>query len=488
MLCAAMVLTSCTIGSASATQQPASSVQFLGHLGRWLTNSEGDVVVLHGMNMVYKRPPFTPEAAGFGDVAAKVLEDEGLDVVRLGVIYSAVEPSPGTFDRSYLDSIASTVSVLAHHGVYTLLDFHQDMMTQAFGGEGFPSWSVETDGLPEKSFVFPLAYTQSPALDAAFDNFWSDRPGPGGVGLQERYASAWRFVAERFAGDPYVLGYDLFNEPWPANSTASELAAFYSKVISSIRSVDKRHLIFYEPFVTFNFGVQTELPRITGDPLGMSFHDYCLQNSLQEEAQCAQQETSTVENALMRSAATGDALVLSEFGATTDQQDLGRVVAIADRSELPWIEWAYCGCEDPTGSIPPSIEALVYDPRLPAAGTNVDEATLHTLVEPYPRIVAGTPLSYGYVSKTHTFEITYSTTAPDGRHLDRGCSVIVVPALQYPNGYDVEVSGGRVVSSPRSGTLDVVAREGASAVTVRVTQGSDGSPSDPGPSVSCANG
>ncbi len=446
------------------------------------------MVILHGMNMVYKLPPFTPEAAGFGDEAAKVLEDEGLDLVRLGVIYSAVEPSPGRFDRSYLDSIASTVSVLARHGIYTLLDFHQDVMTQAFGGEGFPSWSVETDGLPEKTFVFPLAYTQSPALDAAFDNFWTDQPGPGGVGLQERYASAWRLVAERFAGDPYVLGYDLFNEPWPASSTASELATFYSKVVNSIRSVDKRHLIFYEPFVTFNFGAPTQLPRLTGGPLGMSFHDYCLQSSLQDESQCAEEETSTADNALTRSATTGDALVLTEFGATTDRQDLSRVVDVADGNDLPWIEWAYCGCEDPSGSIPPSIEALVYDPRLPATGANVDEATLQTLVEPYPRTVAGTPLSYGYVSETHTFEMTYSTTAPDGRPLDRGCSVIIVPALQYPNGYDVDVSGGRVVSSPQSGTLEVVARKGASTVRIRVTQGAGGRPSTPGSSVSCASG
>ncbi len=143
----------------------------IGHSGRWLTNGEGQVVILHGLNMVYKRPPYEPAAAGFGAVAASTLAGDGLDVVRVGVIYSAVEPEPGVFSGSYLDSIAATVAELASRGVYSLLDFHQDQLSVGFGGEGFPAWSVDTDGLPERRYVFPLGYTSSEALAAAYDNF-----------------------------------------------------------------------------------------------------------------------------------------------------------------------------------------------------------------------------------------------------------------------------------------------------------------------------
>ena len=267
-VCLSTLLVICSTTYATAqttdTAQKVGAESFVGHSGRWLTNSQGEVVILHGMNMVYKRPPYTPAATGFGNVAANTLSDNALDVVRLGVIYSAVEPRPGVFDHNYVDSIASTVSTLARHGVYTLLDFHQDEMSPLFGGEGFPSWSVQTNGLAQKRYVFPFAYTESPALDAAFDNFWSDRTGPGGIGLQERYASVWKYVAGRFADNPYVLGYDLFNEPWPASASDAELGSFYTQVIAAIRSVDDRHLIFYEPYVSFNFGVQTQLPRLVG--------------------------------------------------------------------------------------------------------------------------------------------------------------------------------------------------------------------------------
>ena len=427
---------------------------FVSHAGRWLTNSAGQVVIVHGVNMVFKRPPYEPQAAGFGSEAASTLAGDGLDVVRVGVIYSAVEPEPGVFSSAYVDSIVSTVATLAHEGVYSLLDFHQDQLSTGFGGEGFPAWSVDTGGLPVHRYVFPLGYTDSPALGEAYDNFWADRPGPGGIGLQQRYAAAWRYVAERFAGNEWVLGYDLFNEPWPGHSSDAQLGAFYTTVISAIRSVDRRHLIFYEPYVLSDFGVQTHLPDFADPALGMSFHDYCLSDAVTHEASCTRSEELVIANALARSASTGNALLMSEFGSTDDLADLGRVVSDADSHQIPWIDWAYCGCDDPTGTIPPAIEALVSNPRLPATGANVDEAKLAVLAEPYPRVVAGTPSSYSFDLVTHTFRLAYTTRSPSGRAFGAGsCTAVVIPAFQYRHGYVAEVQGARVTSPPGAGVL-----------------------------------
>lgn len=420
--------------------------------------------------MVNKRPPYTPEAAGFGSSAASTLANNGFNVVRLGLIYSAVEPRPGVFDEHYIESVAATVATLASHGVYTLLDFHQDDLSTLFGGEGFPAWSVETDGLPVRRYTFPLGYVQSAALNRAFDNFWNDKPGPGGIGLQERYADAWRQVANRFVHDPWVLGYDVMNEPWPAHADAAKLAAFYEKVIAAIRTVDPRHLIWYEPFVVFNFGVPTQLSKL-GDPmLGMSFHDYCAPGSSPGAPACSADEQRTISNALSRSGTTGDALLLSEFGGTNDTAALERVVTLADSHFLPWIEWAYCGCRDPTGTRPPSVEELVVNPREPGTGGNVVAAKLAVLAEPYAQAVSGTPLSASFDNSTHTFELAYSTTSPDGHRFGPGsCTTVVVPRVQYPTGYKVTVSGGRVESGPSSGVIDVAQAGTTGQVTLTVT-------------------
>jgi len=89
----------CTLAAALAlsatTQAAAALVGPLGHSGRWITDADGRVVILHGVNMVYKRPPYYPSAAGFGSDDAAFLQDNGFDTVRLGLIYKGVEPQPG---------------------------------------------------------------------------------------------------------------------------------------------------------------------------------------------------------------------------------------------------------------------------------------------------------------------------------------------------------------------------------------------------------
>ena len=80
-----------------------------------------------------------------------------------------------------------------------MLDFHQDLYNERFQGEGWPDWAVQDDGLPaEPKAGFPANYLVMPALQRAFDHFWANDPGPGGVGLQDRYAAAWAHVAARF--------------------------------------------------------------------------------------------------------------------------------------------------------------------------------------------------------------------------------------------------------------------------------------------------
>jgi len=464
---------------------PSQSASDLGHAGRWITDGSGRVVILHGLNMVNKLAPYTPKATGFGTAATATLSSNGFDVVRLGVLYQAVEPSPGVINGAYLRSLATTVGQLASRGVYTLLDFHQDELNQEFGGEGFAKWSVETDGLAVKKYVFPAAYLDSKALGRAFDNFWSNKAGPKGVGLQQRYVAALVAVARQFRTDAWVLGYDLFNEPWPASATTSELAAFYERAIAGIRSVDSRHLVFYEPWVTFNFGIQTQLGSFSDAELGMSFHDYCLNVAA---ASCATSEQTTVTNALAHSASTGVALLLTEFGASDDYTDLGRVVGTADASQVSWIEWSYCGCDDPTGTIPPRVEALVYRPGSAGAGSNVNSVKLAVLAEPYPRLVAGTPLAYSFDRTTRTFRLSYSTVAPMSHDFGTGaCTAIEIPAVQYPTGYAVAVVGGTVLSPSGAGVLEVAASAGSSSVTVTVTPTKHGKIGSAGPvPASCA--
>jgi endoglycosylceramidase len=139
---------------------------------------------------------------------------------------------------------------------------------------------------------------------------------------------------------------------------------------------------------------------------------------------------------------------------------------------LPWIEWAYCGCGDPTTSaIPPSKQALVLDPAQSPQGTNVAVRTLDALARPYPLAVAGTPRAFGFNARKGTFHLSYSTVRAGARKRFRAgsCSAMVLPGVQYPHGYAVRAKGARVISRRGSGVLELASRRGAKRVSVKVT-------------------
>ena len=473
VLCAA--LAGCAI-PASAQAAPALPV---AHAGRWITDARGRVVILHGTNMVYKLAPYYPAAAGFDAKDAAFLRSNGFNAVRVGIIWKAVEPQPGLYDDAYIEQIEQTVALLARRKIVSLLDFHQDMYNEKYQGEGFPDWSVQDDGLPnEPQAGFPNNYFVNPALQRAFDNFWANRPGPDGAGLQDHYATAWAHVAQRFASNPNVLGYEILNEPFMGSEYPTcantegcplfdeKLSAFYRKVNEAIRAVDAHTLMWYEPNVAFNFGANTHVSA-PGPSSGFAFHDYCLAN---EEGGCPTHEI-TMNNADKYVAGSGDALLMDEWGATNSFSDLETMVSLADEHMLPWTEWAYCLCGDPTTAS--QNQGIVQEASMPPSGKNLNAGTLEALVEPYPQLISGTPLSWSFDRESATFSLRYSTRSADGTRSFRSASItqIATPRLSYPSGYAVQVSGGRAVSKPGARLLSVRSCPGASEVAVTVAPG-----------------
>ena len=127
----------------------------LGTTAKWITDSGGNVVILHGVNLVSKTSE-TPEKLGFDERNAKFLAMHGFSVVRLGVGWCNVQPDPlGGYNDNYLASLARTIELLAQFGIYTLVDFHQD----AYGapwGYGAPAWAIVAGGSPTPRYGFPI--------------------------------------------------------------------------------------------------------------------------------------------------------------------------------------------------------------------------------------------------------------------------------------------------------------------------------------------
>lgn len=454
------------------------AVKRIGRSGRWFTDGRGRKLVMHGTNMVNKLPPYAPDATGFGADDAAFLKRQGMNSVRVGIALKAVEPQPGIYDDTYLARIERTVRILDRHGISSLLDFHQDMFNERFEGGGWPDWAVQDDGLPsEPRLGFPVNYVAMPALQRAFDNFWANSPGPLGVGLQDHYAMAWRHVAERFRTVPGVLGYDLMNEPFPGTNFRpcldrelgcpdfdATLTAFTTRVVDAIRRVDRRTMVFYEPNTFFNGARPTNLGDI-GDPrAALSFHDYlrCTPPN------CIEPDP-VIGLALAHVAKTGDALLMTEFGATDDVATLDRLTGEADRAMIGWQEWHYCDCDDPTTSGVDGSQAMVTDPALPPTGTNLRTTTLNALVRPYPQAIAGKPKGWEFDPADRRFAFTYEPTR-GARRITR----VSVPRRAFRGGYRAESSGAEIVSAAGATNLLLRSCRGARSVTLTVRPGPDG--------------
>ena len=291
-------------------------------------------------------------------------------------------------------------------------------------------------------------------------------------------------MAARFKRDNGVMGYDLLNEPWPGSdfptcaNTAGcptfdtgELASFYERVISRIHAAERRHLVFYEPNVLFNFGANTNLPDLGFKRLGMSFHNYCLTGLISgAPTNCRDLEELVFDNADAHAGDAGDGLVLSEYGATDDIPTLERLANLADQHMVSWQEWHYCGCDDPTTSGPGDTQAVVKDPSKPPRGSNVFRDKLKALARPYPQAVAGTPVRFSFNPDSRRFELVYTRRRASGHgSFDQGVTVVVLPAIQYPNGYRTRLNGGSVVAKGPRGRLFIRANANSSRVELTVT-------------------
>ena len=297
----------------------------------------------------------------------------------------------------------------------------------------------QTGGLPNPQEGFPGNYFGDPALGYAFSAFFANARGPGGMGLEDRYAAAWQHVAERFARTPGILGYDLINEPAPGTEDLACLSAagcadfergrlirFYRKVSSAIRRVDKATPIFYEPVMFAGSGFATHLPRLDDRHAVYDWHLY-----VAPKAQAAM-----FKRAYTRTGGQ-EPQFLTEFGSTADTSTIVDAEKMADRHLIGWMEWAYFN--DGTSAFA-GTPSLVTNLHRPPVGTNVDRAQLDALVRPYASAIAGVPASLSYNPANRTFKLRYrpsaAATAP---------TLVQAPRLVYPDGNRITISGGRVV-------------------------------------------
>lgn len=471
-------LAGCGSSSGSAGAGGSVATPQLRRDGSFLVDEQNRVVILHGVNAVWKLKPYAPPdtAEGFTAADADWLQAHGFNSVRLGVLFAGVMPQQGVVDANYLQQIDRAVQLLASRKIWVLLDFHEDMYNEKFYGEGFPDWAVYDDGM---SLPFNAGFPGNlfqPATSITYDNLWNNKNN-----LWDYYRGAWEAVAAKWSQQPYLMGYELINEPWPGSNyltclpplgcaafDENKLQAMQQYMLSGIRLHDASNLVWFEPLVLISYDAPTYLGAknpVVDDNLGFSWHLYCPTTSLTllglNNITCDLLDAGVLHLGEAAADKLGAARLLTEFGATDLLSDLSRSTAEFDQHLLGWQYWAYKNWHDPTTSAGSNAQGLFTND---ADLSTVKTDKLKLLERTYPQFTAGTPTALSFDPDSGAFSYSYTPRTAAGP------TQIYVPlSLHYPNGYSVTVSGAQVTSAPNASLLTLENTAGATTVKVTLT-------------------
>lgn len=376
-LASALTLAACGDGSSvGSSGSNGAAFAAVRAKDRWLVDSTGRVLMVRGVNQVNKLPPYDHASLGFSDKDAELLRDYGFNAVRLGVMWAAIEPTRGQYDSNYLESIRGTIRLLAKYGIYTLLDFHQDGFSTKNGGSGFPEWATLGKG-NRSSLPFPLFYfdTVNNAIAQDFEAFWNNEQS-----VQDAYLAMLAMTVRTLGGETGVLGVEFINEPFPGvewqkcgsvdftNSQpwnfiegckdfdSGPLTAFYQRAIDETRKVNREIMVVYDELGIGGVGAPTHIGSLLDSNKAFSWHNYLFGDF-----------NSIFKHTQEHQAASGSALMLTEFGANENPGKWIEVVELSEKYLMSWFFWAYSN--NPPylfplqGNLPTDgrLQGLVYD-------------------------------------------------------------------------------------------------------------------------------
>ena len=265
--------------------------------------------------------------AFFDEADAAHLASLGINSVRIPFNYRHLEDDARPFElkESGFASLDRVVTLLARHGIYSILDLH------ALPGRQNQHW-----------------HSDNPTHLA---DFWMHRH------FQDRVVHLWEALADRYKDRPEVAGYNPINEP--SDPTGEVLPVFYDRLEAAIRAVDPRHVLFLDGNkYSTDFSFLDDRPEPLPNTV-YTAHDYALPGitSATEYPGVTRGEffdRDVVEQTFLRRTEymrrTGTPIWIGEFGPVYSDdrsQDSWRYQLLTDQLEIyrdhgaSWALWTY---------------------------------------------------------------------------------------------------------------------------------------------------
>lgn len=256
--------------------------------------------------------------------------------------------------------------------------------------------------------------------------------------LQQHYIASFLKMVELFKDNPYVIGYDLMNEPHGGNLAKTMcggfekkwLMAFYGRLIPAIREVEKEKYLFFEPrSFGVNFGMKSYLKKvedaIPNAKLVYAPHCYPMFVDIGKSynRKAKGDLSKWYKHRLKERKMQNTPMLLGELGLSPSRK--GYVLFLYDllhRADSVQMSWTYWSSD--LGGWGPLNGDLTPSP------------ILDKLMRVYPKATAGELTSFKYELSSKIFSMKFNSNtsilAP---------TEIAVPKSISPNGYHVSISG-----------------------------------------------
>ena len=227
-----------------------------------LRDRDNRIVLYHGVNVAN----CAKGAPGFVGWHTKEdfarLQQWGFNCVRYLVFWEGVEPVEGVYDEAYIDAAVERIRWMEELGLDVVIDFHQDLYSRRFTGNGFPDWTVHDEGIPfHQRTPWNFNYFEKAVL-RSYENFWASRA------LKDKYIAMVEHFVRRIGALPNVAGVDVMNEPFPGLRLPFEsgvLSEFYRDMQAMWRRNQFGPPMLFEPMMYNSGGLPT---RLTFRPAG----------------------------------------------------------------------------------------------------------------------------------------------------------------------------------------------------------------------------
>ena len=232
----------------------------------------------------------------------------GFNSLRLPMHYNLLTPKGqiGTYLESGFATIDSLLQWCKEYHIYLILDLHC-----APGGQNSANISD---------------------YNSAYPSLWQDAQN------RIQTVALWKKLAERYANEQWIGGYDLLNETvWDMGTTNQALRDLFIEITDSIRVVDKNHIVYIE-----GNNWATDFRGLTpawDNNMVYSFHKYWNSN-----------DVSSIQGYLNVRSQTNCPLWLGESGENSNQW-FADCISLMKANNIGWSWWSLKKLESISGLV-----------------------------------------------------------------------------------------------------------------------------------------